>query len=90
MLHLCEIGSRHNSYINMIHRQVAFYILTAHFLGRQMSDVSMGVSGRGWLSVVFFFFPFFLPDAMTTGEGFLQRIEMERENMLSDGERFSH
>ena len=56
MLRLCEIGSRHNSYINMILRQVAFSILTAHFLGSQMRDVSMGVSGRECLTVVFFFF----------------------------------
>lgn len=51
MLHLREIGSRHNSYINMILRQAAFSILTAYFLGRQMSDVSMGVTGREWLTV---------------------------------------
>lgn len=50
MLHLREIGSRHNSYINMILRQASFSILTAYFLGRQMSDVSMGVTGREWLT----------------------------------------
>ncbi len=58
MLRLQEIGSRHNSYINMILRQVAFSILTAYFLGRQMSDVSMGVTGRESLTVFFcVFFP---------------------------------
>lgn len=55
MLRLREIGSRHNSYINMILRQVTFSTLTAYFLGRQMSDVSMGVTGREWLTVVFCF-----------------------------------
>lgn len=67
MLHHCEIGSRHNSYINMILRQVPFSILTAYFPGRQMSDVSMGVTKRAkpWFS-------FFL-DAKSTREFFLQR-----------------
>lgn len=71
MLRLREIGSRHNSYINMILRQAAFSILTAYFLGRQMSDVSMGVTGREWLTVGSFFF--FLQDAVRTGEAFSQR-----------------
>lgn len=57
MLCLREIGSRPNSYINMILRQVSFPTLTAYFLARQMSDVSTGPIGRGWLTVVFFFFP---------------------------------
>lgn len=48
MLHLREIGSRHNSYINMILGQVAFCILTAYFLGRRMSDVSIGVTRGEW------------------------------------------
>lgn len=51
MLRLREIGSRHNSYINMILRQAAFSILTAYFLGRQMSNVSMGVTGSERLTV---------------------------------------
>lgn len=54
MLRLREIGRRHNSYINMILRQVAFSILTAYFLGRQMSDVSMGVTGRERPTLFFF------------------------------------
>lgn len=87
MLHLREIGSRHNSYINMILRQVAFSILTAYFLGRQMSDVAMGVTGReagcGFLS---FFPPRCYEDKRCI---FAERIEMEGEDMLSDRERFS-
>lgn len=82
MLCLREIGSRHNPYINMILRQVAFSILTAYFLGRQMNDVSMGVTGREWLI-------FFL-DSMRPKEGFFaESMEMEGEDMLRDGERFS-
>lgn len=85
MLHLREIGSRHNSYINMILRQAAFSILTAYFLGRQMSDVSMGVTGREWLTVGSSFAGCY--------EGrrslFSQRGLRWREDMLSDGERFS-
>lgn len=57
MLRLREIGSRHNSYINMILRQVAFSILTAYFQGRQMSDVSMGGTESEWLTVFFQFCP---------------------------------
>lgn len=78
MLCLREIGSRHNSYINMILRQVAFSVLTAYFLGRQMSDVSMGVTGREWLTVVCCFFPL---DATRTREAFLQRGLRWRERI---------
>lgn len=85
MLHLREIGSRHNSYINMILRQAAFSILTAYFLGRQMSDVSMGVTGREWLTVGSVFAGCY-EDRRSL---FAERIEMEREDMLSDGERSS-
>lgn len=67
MLRLREIGRRHNSYINMILRQVAFSILTAYFLGRQMSDVSMGVTGRERPTLFFFSL-----DALRTREAFLQ------------------
>lgn len=85
MLHLREIGSRHNSYINMILRQVAFSILTAYFLGRQMSDVSMGETGREWLAEVFLFSRRY-EDKRSL---FAERIERGVEDMLSDGERFS-
>lgn len=85
MLHLREIGSRHNSYINMILRQVAFSILTAYFLGRQMSDVSMGETGREWLTEVFLFSRCY-EDKRSL---FAERIERGVEDMLSDGERFS-
>lgn len=84
MLRLHEIGSRHNSYINMILIQVAFSILTAYFLGRHMSDVSMGVTGREWLTV-FFFCASCDEDRRSL---FAERIEMEEEDMLSDGEMF--
>lgn len=85
MLHLREIGSRHNSYINMILRQVAFSILTAYFLGRQMSDVSMGETGREWLTEAFLFSRRY-EDKRSL---FAERIERGVEDMLSDGERFS-
>lgn len=69
----------------MILRQVAFSILTSYFLGRQMSDVSVGVTGGEWLTVVFFF-PKCYKDKSSL---FAERIEMEGEDMLNDGEKFS-
>lgn len=85
MLCLREIGSRPNSCINMILRQVSFGTLTAYFLARQMSDVSADVTGREWLTVVFFFSPQCYEDQ----RGFyVDQIAMEGEDTLSDGERF--
>lgn len=51
-----------------------------------MSDVSTGVTGREWLTVVFFFSPQCYEDQRGF---FVDYIAMEGEDMLSDGERFS-
>lgn len=82
MLRLREIGRRHNSYINMILRQVAFSILTAYFLGRKMSNVAMGVTGREKPTLVFCFLGFFFSlDALRTREAFLQNGFRWRERI---------
>lgn len=91
MLRLREIGRRQNSYINMILRQVAFSILTAYFLGRKMSNVAMGVTGREKPTLVFCFLGgFFSLDALRTREAFLQSGFRWRERIcLVMEERFS-
>lgn len=84
MLHLREIGSRHKSYINMILRQVPFSILTAYFLSRQMSDVSMGATRRELTAVCSF------PRCWKHKRIlFVKRTERKGKDMLNCGKRFS-
>lgn len=89
MLCLREIGSRPKSYINMILRQVSFPTLTVYFLARQMSDVSTGPIGRGWLTVVFFLFFFSSSQCYKYQKGSFADWTAMKGEMLRDGERFS-
>lgn len=58
---LHEIASGPESYINMILREVSTSMLIAYFPGREMNNVSAGMTGRTQLILVFFFpFLFFL------------------------------
>lgn len=60
---LHEIASVPKSCINMILREVSTAMLMAYFPGREMNNVSAGMTGRTRLTSVFFFplFSFFFP-----------------------------
>lgn len=52
---LHEIASGPETYINMILREVSTSMLIAYFPGREMNNVSAGMTGRTRLTLVFFF-----------------------------------
>lgn len=72
---LQEIAGGPESYINMILTKVSTSMLIAYFLGREMNNVSAGMTERTQLILVFFFpFIFFFVTyfAIRGREAFLQ------------------